>query len=100
LENTIERVLVLSNDSQVKVKHLPPHFEDIPRIIGFSKGQSLESLAAENEIYTLEQVEKNAIEDALKKCSGNVLEAARCLRVGQATLYRKIRKFGIAREAS
>ncbi len=100
LENTIERVLVLSNDSQVKVKHLPSHFHNIPRAIGYSKGQSLQTLAMDHEIFTLEQVEKNAIEDALKKCSGNVLEAARCLKVGQATLYRKIRKFGIAREAS
>ena len=39
-----------------------------------------------------------AIERALKKCEGNILEAARRLKVGQATLYRKIRKFGIAKE--
>ncbi len=98
LENTIERLVVLSNDSQVKVKHLPSHLQNVDRAIGWSRDQSLSSIAPEKEVFTLEQIEKQAIETALKKCEGNVLEAARRLKVGQATLYRKIRKFGIERE--
>jgi len=98
LENTIERLVVLSNDSQVKVKHLPNHLQNVDRAIGWSRDQSAHSLASEKEVHTLEQIEKQAIESALKKCEGNVLEAARRLKVGQATLYRKIRKFGIERE--
>ncbi|HCU23427.1 MAG TPA: hypothetical protein DF383_00275 [Deltaproteobacteria bacterium] len=98
LENTIERIVVLSNDSQVKVKHLPPGLQNIDRAIGWTRDQSNASLSAEKEILTLEQIEKQAIQSALKKCEGNVPEAARRLKVGQATLYRKIRKFGIDRE--
>lgn len=98
LENTIERLVVLSNDSQVKVKHLPSHLQNVERAIGWSRDQAVSSLAGEKEIFTLEQIEKQAIESALKRCEGNVLEAARRLKVGQATLYRKIRKFGIDRE--
>ncbi|MCE9624685.1 MAG: sigma-54 dependent transcriptional regulator [Deltaproteobacteria bacterium] len=100
LENTIERLVVLSNDSQVKVKHLPAHLQNVERAIGWSRDQNIRSIASEKEVFTLEQIEKQAIESALKKCEGNVLEAARRLKVGQATLYRKIRKFGIAREES
>ncbi len=98
LENTIERIVVLCNDSQVKVKHLPPNLQVVDRAVSWSRNQSIASIIPENEILTLEQIEKNAIERALKKCEGNILEAARRLKVGQATLYRKIRKFGIAKE--
>ncbi len=95
LENTIERIVVLSNDSQVKVKHLPAYLQNAE---GALSADSVSLTLAEKEILTLEQTEKRAIENALKKSDYNVLEAARRLRVGQATLYRKIRKFGIARE--
>jgi len=99
LENTIERVVVLSNDSQVKVKHLPSNLQNSD---GGDWGHEkpVLSAGAAKEVMSLEQVEKRAIELALKKCDGNVLEAARRLQVGQATLYRKIRKFGILREVS
>lgn len=99
LENTIERIVVLSNDSQVKVKHLPAHLQSAD---GGDWGaeKPVLSAGAAKEVMSLEQVEKRAIELALKKCEGNVLEAARRLQVGQATLYRKIRKFGILREVS
>ena len=43
----------------------------------------------------LELVEKYAIEAALKRCLGNVGEAARKLKIGQATLYRKIKHYGL-----
>jgi len=98
LENTIERIVVLCNDSQVKNRHLPANLQNVDRAVSWSRNQSISSIIPENEILTLEQIEKNAIERALKKCEGNILEAARRLKVGQATLYRKIRKFGIAKE--
>jgi len=95
LENTIERIVVLSNDSQVRVKHLPQSLQNIERSVPWPKHSDAHSVIFGNEVLTLEQMERNAIEIALKKCEGNILEAARRLKVGQATLYRKIRKFGI-----
>lgn len=100
LENTIERVVVLSNDSQVKVKHLPASLQNLEPGGEWGTGKAAPVSAVTKEVLSLEQVEKRAIEMALKKCEGNVLEAARRLQVGQATLYRKIRKFGIMREVS
>jgi DNA-binding NtrC family response regulator len=98
LENTIERVVVLSNDSQVKLKHLPSQLQDIPRVSVPTKKSLSKNFPTEGPVPSLEAVEKSAIEEALKKFEGNVLEAAKALKVGQATLYRKIRKFGILRE--
>jgi DNA-binding NtrC family response regulator len=100
LENTIERVVVLSNDSQVKVKHLPSQLQEIPRMSVAPKKLFRENSLSKGAISSLEDVEKSAIEEALKKFEGNVLEAAKALKVGQATLYRKIRKFGILREGA
>lgn len=94
LENAIERVVVLHNDSHVRIRHLPPamqkvqgehKFERSPNM-GFGDGQK---------IIPLEQVEKYAIEAALAKCLGNVPDASRQLKIGQATLYRKIKQYGL-----
>lgn len=46
-------------------------------------------------IVPLEEVERKAILDALSLCHGNVPFAAEALRVGQATLYRKVKTYGI-----
>ncbi len=94
LENVIERVVVLNNDSRVKVKHLPPHIQKL-------SGQSRMARSAPpqisdgSKIIPLEMVEKYAIEAALAKCVGNVPETARQLKIGQATLYRKIKQYGL-----
>jgi DNA-binding NtrC family response regulator len=94
LENIVERIVVLHNDSQVKVKHLPPHLQKLATardsakapVIHFGNGQK---------ILPLDQVEKFAIEAAVAKCAGNVPEAAKQLKIGQATLYRKIKQYGL-----
>jgi transcriptional regulator with PAS, ATPase and Fis domain len=95
LENVIERVVVLNNDTQVKVKHLPPHMQNIrKRAADFQKdGAAL--LGSGQAIIPLDLIEKYAIEAALQKCVGNVSEAAKKLKIGQATLYRKIRQYGL-----
>jgi transcriptional regulator of acetoin/glycerol metabolism len=43
----------------------------------------------------IDQVEYRAIADALATSRGNVKEAAQRLGLGQATVYRKIKKYGI-----
>lgn len=94
LENIMERVVVLNNDTQVKAKHLPPHIRKTPR-----RGSEVRPISSVNyssqSIIPLDMVEKYAIESALEKCVGNVSEAAKKLKIGQATLYRKIRQYGL-----
>ena len=94
LENVIERAVVLNNDNQLRLKHLPEQVRN-------SKKQDKASIGTEiplhdgGRILPLELVEKYAIEAALKRCLGNVSEAAGKLKIGQATLYRKIKQFGL-----
>jgi two-component system response regulator HydG len=97
LENTIERVVVLNNDSRVKLIHLPRPIQEQGRIrcqLPVIQEPSMAPLDG-GKIIPLELVEKYAIEAALKRCLGNVGEAARKLKIGQATLYRKIKHYGL-----
>jgi transcriptional regulator of acetoin/glycerol metabolism len=40
-------------------------------------------------------IEKSAIEDAVKRSSGNLSKAAGELGIGRTTLYRKMKKYGL-----
>lgn len=94
LENIIERVVVLHNDTRIKVKHLPISLQsDAQR--RDRRRDLVPSFGDAKTVLPLEMVEKYAIQSALEKCVGNVSEAARRLKIGQATLYRKIKQFGL-----
>ena len=94
LENTIERVVVLNNDSTVKLKHLPVHIREcVKKHKGKTAVQA--NISDSQKIIPLELVEKYAIETALNKCNGSVGEASKKLKIGQATLYRKIKQYGL-----
>jgi len=93
LENTIERVVVLHNASQVKLKFLPKHIQKVNRAISFEKTPMVH--AEEKKVVPLDDLERQAIEMALMQYRGNVSVAAKKLQIGQATLYRKVKKYGI-----
>lgn len=98
LENVIERVVVLNNDSTVKVKHLPLNIQEAGQ--GRKERTTVPSYAGPGQkIIPLELVEKYAIEAALEKCGGSVCEASKQLKIGQATLYRKIKQYGLVLSA-
>ena len=93
LENAIERIVVLNNDTRVKVSHLPPVIRETTKKM---PSYHLEAPSFEEQkVIPLELVEKYAIESALRLCLGNVSETARKLKIGQATLYRKIKQYGL-----
>ena len=49
---------------------------------------------------TMAQIERTAIEAALRETRGNRRKAAEILDIGERTLYRKLRDYGIAPEAA
>ncbi|MEA3361130.1 MAG: sigma-54 dependent transcriptional regulator [Thermodesulfobacteriota bacterium] len=87
LENVIRRTLALGKSDMIMPEDLPPHiygpaFEP-------SKGTAFiksDSLAA---------YEKEAINNALHKSGGNRKKASEILGIGEATLYRKIKKYSL-----
>ncbi len=95
LENNIERIVVLNEDTRVKQSYLPRF------IVTSDRKASLDGVLLDEiyqKIVPLEQVEQYAIENALKKCQGDVIASAKKLQIGQATLYRKIKKYGIQQD--
>lgn len=55
--------------------------------------------AAETEWRTLEEVESQHILETLRRCRHNQARAARILGIGRNTLWRKLKKMGIAPES-
>ncbi len=83
LKNVIERAVIMSEDSILTTEHLPLDI-DINRTKTNSRV---------NSIMDLESVEKNHIAHILGFTKGNKVEAARLLKIGIATLYRKIEHY-------
>ncbi|MEO5509112.1 MAG: sigma-54 dependent transcriptional regulator [Longimicrobiales bacterium] len=73
------------------------HIPEFARIVDHDD----DALDAEHEVVvfrpgmTLEQLEKNAILAALKEVAGNRRRAAEMLGMGERTLYRKIKEYGL-----
>jgi DNA-binding NtrC family response regulator len=49
-------------------------------------------------VVPLEELERQAIEEALAQAQGNKIEAARLLSIGKTTLYRKLREYRLENE--
>jgi two-component system response regulator HydG len=81
LQHAIERAVILSQS-----KVLMP------------KDVFVKSPAREQELdtgYNLEEMERNIITQAMKKCNGNITEAARELGLSRAALYRRLEKYNL-----
>ena len=55
--------------------------------------------AAREAIVPLEEEERRIIRRALELSNWNIQEASRRLRIGRATIYRKIERYGLNRPA-
>ncbi len=84
LRNAVEQMVVLSRGQRIGVRELPAHIRgaaDAPRTSSVEGG-------------TLEELEKMAIEQALKATGGNRTRAAEQLGISRRTLHRKIAEYG------
>ncbi|MGV8980325.1 sigma-54-dependent Fis family transcriptional regulator [Clostridium sp.] len=88
LQNVMQLVLnVAENNSVLTNKNLPSYINE--------KG-NIGELSGIKQIYTLEQIEKNAIMQTLVDVNDNMAAAARILGIGRSTLYRKMEKYKIS----
>jgi two-component system response regulator HydG len=87
LRNAIDTMVVLCNSNRLTVQSLPP---DI-RPVGSEMVGGLDNVAG----IRLEQLEKEAIAKTLKMVNGNREQAAKLLGIGERTLYRKIKEYGL-----
>ena len=87
LKNVIENMVVLSSDPL-----LGP--DSLPREI---RPASAELTGGMNNLVgiSIEQAEKELIRNTLKMVNGNREQAAQILGIGERTLYRKIKEYGL-----
>jgi two-component system response regulator HydG len=93
LRNVIESMVVVDFDGVLDVDDLPPELGDAPAapLAEASQDGSLRSLVG----HKLEELEKLFVAETLKQTGGNREAAAEMLGMGERTLYRKIKEFGL-----
>ncbi|MCH7479254.1 MAG: sigma-54-dependent Fis family transcriptional regulator, partial [SAR324 cluster bacterium] len=97
LENMIYRAIVLSETSELRAEDfplfsLPPPAGETPLP---ATQQELPGFAPPRGALSMQEIEIRAIREALDATGGNISRAAEALRIGRATLYRKLKKFGL-----
>lgn len=88
LKNVVERDYYISEDEIMNVNCLD--YNNIGENIN-----KMESSIDEVKIVPLDELEEKVIRDAIKRCEGNLQLSAKLLKIGRATLYRKIKKYEI-----
>ena len=97
LKNLIERMALLSKDKILDVEQLPLEIKTKSGIVENKTVVGVGPLKEilEQEIYSLEEVERVVIAIALQKTRWNKQETSKILGIGRTTLYEKIRKYGL-----
>lgn len=102
LENTIERAVVLCKGAVIGTEDLPIQIRGLqfspPDIDIKVQTQQVISESAEKRIFNRKEQDIRNIEDAIKASEGNLSEAARLLGMSRATLYRKLKEYGIQKK--
>ncbi|MEN8191581.1 MAG: sigma-54 dependent transcriptional regulator [Bacteroidota bacterium] len=93
LENTIERCAILSDKAEIDIDVLPEEILSPIENITLDKNQAM--FTENSPVIPFETLKKEAIKHALDRTSGNVVEAAKKLKIGRATLYRLMEKYEI-----
>ena len=89
LENTVERLLIMRESDLIGVDELP---DKISVVAAETPGGVLR-LPADG--YSLEQLEMEAVQEALARCDWNQTRAARFLRIPRHTLIYRMEKYNI-----
>ena len=90
LENAVERAVVLCTGNYITERELPP---TVTKYVATAELQDepLKKMAG----LPLEEIEREAIIQTLKKTEGNKSEASKLLHITRTTLNNKIKKYGI-----
>lgn len=93
LQNVVRNIVVLNDGELVSPDILPPPLNGGRTLapepaVGIADPQS-EPVVVRRQVRPLWQVEKEAIEQAIASCDGNIPKAAALLEISPSTIYRK-----------
>src|SRR5438045_2984189 len=89
LQNAMEYAVVLARKDKISVKELPAEVQ-LPVAL-----QQVERPANGGGVQNLDDLERNAIIQALAQCHGNKKKAAQVLGIQRPTLYNKMKRYAI-----
>jgi len=87
LENVIERAVHLSRGKTIMIDHLPDN------IVGNDNFNAPKE--ERQDVMPLKEIERKTIKKALCSSGKNITKAAKMLKIGRSTLYRKMKKYKI-----
>jgi DNA-binding NtrC family response regulator len=91
LRNVLERALIVQRGYRgLRPSELLTPAQSVP-----APPQTEEAQDAPDEVPTLSEAERRAIEHALRACDGNLTQTARTLGVALSTLKRKLDRYGL-----
>lgn len=92
VENTIERCIIITDSDLIDVDDLPAHLRTPENLASIELNSPLFS---DDTVVPFEKLKEEAIRHALKVTNGNIVEAAKKLKLGRATIYRLMDKYRI-----
>ncbi len=92
VENTIERCIIITDSDLIDVDDLPAHLRTPENLASIELNSPLFS---DDTVIPFEKLKEEAIRHALKVTNGNIVEAAKKLKLGRATIYRLMDKYRI-----
>jgi len=104
LQNVVHRSLLACRGDEITLSDLPPDIRELGLpSLGLSVVPGTGNGAhhhVENEILPLRELERRAIQRALRVTQGSVGKAAKLLGIGRATLYRRIATLDLSRDVA
>jgi two-component system response regulator HydG len=91
LRNVVESMVVVDYDGLLDADDLPEELAEPAESAGETSTASMATLVGK----PLEEVERMFIAETLRVTAGNREEAAQMLGIGERTLYRKIKEYGL-----
>jgi transcriptional regulator with PAS, ATPase and Fis domain len=96
LKNALHHAVILAQNGIIELEDLPDYIlsDEIPQNQAIAPKQA-KILPTKNEVISMDQLEKEAIQKALARAKYNVPKAASMLGVSKSTMYRKLKKYNI-----
>jgi DNA-binding NtrC family response regulator len=105
LQNVVHRSLLACRSETITLSDLPPDIyrlalPTIPPRPNKDVGLSSSLEGGEDEVIPLRELERRAIQRALRITRGSVSKAAKLLGIGRATLYRRIASLELSQDVA
>jgi DNA-binding NtrC family response regulator len=105
LQNVVHRSLLACRGDEITLADLPPDIRELalpailPSVVVNGNGARYQE-PSEEDIIPLRELERRAIQRALRATHGSVGRAAKLLGIGRATLYRRIATLDLSRDVA